>query len=127
MYAQTRCYLMKNFHLMNFFIFLCFHEHKNSNINHFNHIFKSADFRVLHSTSGGLVLTGYINIWDCMQKPRRSNRSVPKCPLVQYTLRYASMHFRLAENRHNTQHACLANLFCSLKIYYLTPAVLCVC
>ena len=33
-----------NFKLMKIFIFLCFHAHKNSQINHFNSIFKSGKF-----------------------------------------------------------------------------------
>ena len=39
---------MINFKLMKFFIFLCFHVHKNSQINHFNSIFKNSKFGVLH-------------------------------------------------------------------------------
>ena len=35
---------MINFKLMKIFIFLCFHVHKNSQINHFNSIFKSGKF-----------------------------------------------------------------------------------
>jgi len=36
--------LMLNFNLMKIFILLCFHVHKNSQINHFNSIFKSGKF-----------------------------------------------------------------------------------
>ena len=38
---------MLNFNIMKIFIFLYFHEHKNSQINYFNPIFKSINFRVL--------------------------------------------------------------------------------
>ena len=38
---------MINFKLMKFFIFLCFHEHINSKINHFSSISKNSNFRVL--------------------------------------------------------------------------------
>ena len=41
---QTHFYHMINFKLMKIFIFLCFHVHKNSQINHFNSIFKSGKF-----------------------------------------------------------------------------------
>ena len=53
MYARSCCYLMMNFKLMKFFIFLCFHKHINSKSNHFSSIFKSLNFRVLHGAGGG--------------------------------------------------------------------------
>jgi hypothetical protein len=47
-----------NFNLLKSFIFLCFHEHKNTKLNHFNSISKRANFRVLHepwlSSQGGV-------------------------------------------------------------------------
>ena len=48
MYAQTCCYLMINFNLMKNFIFLYFHEHKNTELNYFSSISEEANFRVLH-------------------------------------------------------------------------------
>ena len=38
---------MINFKLMKNFIFLCFHEHKKSKLNHFSSISKNSNFRVL--------------------------------------------------------------------------------
>ena len=38
---------MIDFHLMKIFIFLCFHEHINSQLIHFSSIFKNSNFRVL--------------------------------------------------------------------------------
>jgi hypothetical protein len=39
---------MLNFNLMKNFVFLYFHEHKNTKLNYFILIFKGANFRVLH-------------------------------------------------------------------------------
>ena len=38
---------MINFNLMKNIVFLCFHEHKNTELNHFSYISKEANFRVL--------------------------------------------------------------------------------
>jgi len=39
--------LMINFNLMKKYFSLCFREHKNTELNYFNPIFKSANFRAL--------------------------------------------------------------------------------
>jgi hypothetical protein len=40
-------HLMMNFILMKIFVYLCFHEHDNTKLNHFNSISKGINFRVL--------------------------------------------------------------------------------
>ena len=50
MYAQTRCYLMMNFHLVKIFIFLCFMSTKISKYILLNLFLKEANFRVLHKS-----------------------------------------------------------------------------
>ena len=51
--------LMMNFNLMKIFIFLCFHEHKNSKLPQFTPISKRANFRVLQLALGSCPANDY--------------------------------------------------------------------
>ena len=109
-----------NFKLMKIFIFLCFHAHKNSQINHFNSIFKSGKFWGVTFGPGGLwsvqtsvirwhITSQYLYSWLISKCPRVSmvDQEIPykgdTKSFVPWYQWLASWHYNFDFNHVNIQ------------------------